>query len=60
MDLGLDGARALVLGSSSGLGRAVAAALAAEGAAVAVVSRDAERAEAAREPSVPRRLSPAT
>ena len=49
MDLGLAGARALVLGSSSGLGRAVAAALAAEGAAVAVVSRDAGRAEEARE-----------
>ena len=44
----LHGARALVLGSSSGLGRAVAAALAAEGAAVAVVSRDHERAEEAR------------
>ena len=49
MDLGLHGARALVLGSSSGLGRAVAAALAAEGAAVAVVSRDRQRAEEARE-----------
>jgi 3-oxoacyl-[acyl-carrier protein] reductase len=48
MDLGLAGARALVLGSSSGLGRAVAAALAAEGAMVAVVSRDAARADEAR------------
>ena len=47
MDLGLTGRRALVLGSSSGLGRAVAATLVAEGAAVAVVSRDAERAAAA-------------
>jgi NAD(P)-dependent dehydrogenase (short-subunit alcohol dehydrogenase family) len=48
MDLQLVGARALVLGSSSGLGHAVAAGLAAEGAAVAVVSRDADRAESAR------------
>lgn len=44
MDLGLNGRRALVLGSSSGLGRAVAASLIAEGAVVAVVSRDAARA----------------
>ena len=44
MDLDLHGQRALVLGSSSGLGRAVAAALIAEGTAVAVVSRDADRA----------------
>lgn len=43
MDLGLVGRRALVLGSSSGLGRAVAAALVAEGATVAVVSRDPDR-----------------
>jgi NAD(P)-dependent dehydrogenase (short-subunit alcohol dehydrogenase family) len=43
MDLGLEGRRALVLGSTSGLGRAVAAALVAEGAAVAVAGRDAGR-----------------
>jgi NAD(P)-dependent dehydrogenase (short-subunit alcohol dehydrogenase family) len=44
MDLGLGGRRALVLGSTSGLGRAVAAALVAEGAAVVVAGRDAGRA----------------
>lgn len=48
VDLGLGGARALVLGSSSGLGRAVAATLAAERASVAIVSRDVGRAETAR------------
>ena len=47
MDLGLDGRRALVLGSTSGLGRAVAAALIAEGAAVAVAGRDDGRAGSA-------------
>jgi 3-oxoacyl-[acyl-carrier protein] reductase len=47
MDLGLHGARALVLGSSSGLGKAVAAGLAGEGASVGVVSRNTERAERA-------------
>jgi 3-oxoacyl-[acyl-carrier protein] reductase len=43
MDLGLDGRRALVLGSSAGFGRAVAEGLAAEGARVAVTGRDPER-----------------
>ena len=44
MDLGLEGKRALVLGSSAGLGRAVAETLLAEGAQVVVTSRSAERA----------------
>ena len=43
MDLQLEGRRALVLGASSGLGRASAAALVAEGARVAVASRSPER-----------------
>jgi 3-oxoacyl-[acyl-carrier protein] reductase len=47
MDLGLDGARALVGGGSSGLGGAVGAALAAEGARVALVARPSDRLEAA-------------
>ena len=42
MDLGIAGKRALVTGSSKGLGRAVAAALAAEGVHVAICSRNAE------------------
>lgn len=42
MDLGLDGAVALVLGATSGLGRASAEALAAEGARVVVVGRREE------------------
>ena len=49
MDLALQGRRALVLGSSSGLGRSVAAGLLAEGATVAVVSRDETRAVATRD-----------
>jgi NAD(P)-dependent dehydrogenase (short-subunit alcohol dehydrogenase family) len=48
VDLGLTGARALVLASSSGLGRAIASALVSEGAKVAVTSREPSRsAEAA-------------
>ncbi|MEO8266286.1 MAG: SDR family oxidoreductase [Ilumatobacteraceae bacterium] len=49
MDLALGGRRALVLGSSSGLGRAIAAGLAAEGARVAVVSRSEGRSNEAAE-----------
>lgn len=43
MNLGLEGRTGLVLGSTSGLGRAVAEALAAEGARIAVHGRDETR-----------------
>jgi NAD(P)-dependent dehydrogenase (short-subunit alcohol dehydrogenase family) len=46
MDLQLSGKRALVTGSSIGLGEAIAKRLAAEGAVVVVHGRDAARAEA--------------
>src|SRR5580765_1134105 len=47
MDLGLRGRRALVMGASTGLGHATAAALTAEGAKVAISARGAERLAAA-------------
>jgi 3-oxoacyl-[acyl-carrier protein] reductase len=49
MDLTLDGDAALVTASSSGLGKASAAALAREGADVVLCSRSADRLEAAAE-----------
>jgi len=47
MDLGLDGARALIGGGSGGLGGAIAAALTGEGARVALVARPSDRLDAA-------------
>ncbi len=46
MDLGVKGRRALVMGGSRGLGRAVAEVLAEEGARVAICARDAGRVAA--------------
>jgi len=49
VNLGLENRVALVMGASRGIGRAIAAALASEGAKVAIVSRSAEKLEEARE-----------
>jgi 3-oxoacyl-[acyl-carrier protein] reductase len=49
MDLGLKGKAALVCGSSTGLGRAIADALAAEGADIAINSRSADKLAAVRD-----------
>jgi 3-oxoacyl-[acyl-carrier protein] reductase len=46
MDLGIDGRVALVSGASQGIGRAIAAALASEGARVAISSRSREKIDA--------------
>lgn len=43
MDLRIDGKVALVAGASSGIGKAIAEALASEGAKVAILSRDSDR-----------------
>jgi 3-oxoacyl-[acyl-carrier protein] reductase len=47
MDLGIEGRVALVMGASKGIGRGCAAALAREGARVAIASRSRDRIEAA-------------
>jgi len=46
MNLGIEGRAALVMGASKGIGRAIAASLAREGARLAIASRAAERIEA--------------
>jgi 3-oxoacyl-[acyl-carrier protein] reductase len=52
MDLGIDGRVALVMGASRGIGAGIAAALAREGARVAIASRSLDRlTEAGREPA---------
>jgi 3-oxoacyl-[acyl-carrier protein] reductase len=45
MELGIAGRRALIAGSSSGIGASIAVALAAEGARIVIHGRDKERAE---------------
>jgi 3-oxoacyl-[acyl-carrier protein] reductase len=49
MDLGIEGRVALVMGASKGIGRGIAGALAAEGARVAIASRNRERIDRAAE-----------
>ena len=50
MELGLNGTAAIVCGASSGIGLAIAQALAGEGCAVTMVARDPDRLEAAAAP----------
>ncbi|MGA1542963.1 MAG: SDR family NAD(P)-dependent oxidoreductase, partial [Ilumatobacteraceae bacterium] len=47
MDLGLSGKKALVTGSTKGLGRAIVETLLAEGASVAICARNADEVAAA-------------
>ena len=54
MDLGLQGTAAIVGGASSGMGLAIARALAAEGAKVTMLARDPERLASAAEASTAR------
>ena len=60
MDLGLKGRRTLITGGSRGIGFAVAEVLAAEGAAVGLVARDAAGLAAAAERLKPRGVAVAT
>jgi 3-oxoacyl-[acyl-carrier protein] reductase len=60
MDLALQGSRALITGGSKGIGLAIAEALAAEGAGVGLVARDAGDLAAAAERLAPRGTPVAT